>query len=49
MCIICTCCGEQERINDVRLAALALLVAESAPRDEAMIRLVMNALAELQF
>ena len=34
-------------INDVGLAALALLVAESAPKDkEVMIRLVMNMLAE---
>jgi len=34
-------------INDVGLAALALLVAESAPKDkELMIRLVMNMLAE---
>ena len=34
-------------INDVGLAALALLVAESAPQDkEVMIRLVMNMLAE---
>jgi prophage maintenance system killer protein len=34
-------------INDVGLAALALLVAESAPKDkDAMIRLVMNMLAE---
>jgi len=34
-------------INDVGLAALALLVAESAPTDkEVMIRLVMNMLAE---
>jgi prophage maintenance system killer protein len=34
-------------INDVGLAALALLVAESAPMDkDAMIRLVMNMLAE---
>ena len=34
-------------INDVGLAALALLVAESAPRDkEPMIRLIMNMLAE---
>ena len=34
-------------INDVGLAALALLVAESAPNDkEVMIRLVMNMLAE---
>ncbi len=34
-------------INDVGLAALALLVAESAPKDkEMMIRLVMNMLAE---
>ncbi len=34
-------------INDVGLAALALLVAESEPRDkEVMIRLVMNMLAE---
>ena len=33
-------------INDVGLAALALLVAESAPRDkDVMIRLVMNMLA----
>jgi hypothetical protein len=33
-------------INDVGLAALALLVAESAPKDkEVMIRLVMNMLA----
>ena len=33
-------------INDVGLAALALLVAESAPPDkEVMIRLVMNMLA----
>ena len=36
-------------INDVGLAALALLVAESAPKDkEVMIRLVMNMLAEPQ-
>lgn len=34
-------------INDIGLAALALLVAESAPKDkDAMIRLVMNMLAE---
>ena len=34
-------------INDVGLAALALLVAESAPKDkEPMIRLIMNMLAE---
>jgi prophage maintenance system killer protein len=34
-------------VNDVGLAALALLVAESAPKDkEVMIRLVMNMLAE---
>jgi hypothetical protein len=34
-------------INDVGLAALALLVAESAPKDkEVMIRLVMNMLAK---
>jgi hypothetical protein len=34
-------------INDVGLAALALLVAESAPKDkDVMIRLVMNMLAE---
>lgn len=34
-------------INDVGLAALALLVAESAPKDkEVMVRLVMNMLAE---
>ena len=34
-------------INDVGLAALALLVAESAPKDKhVMIRLVMNMLAE---
>jgi hypothetical protein len=34
-------------INDVGLAALALLVAESDPTDkEVMIRLVMNMLAE---
>lgn len=34
-------------INDVGLAALALLVAESSPSDkEVMIRLVMNMLAE---
>jgi prophage maintenance system killer protein len=34
-------------INDVGLAALALLVAESAPKDkDAMIRLMMNMLAE---
>ena len=34
-------------INDIGLAALALLVAESAPKDkELMIRLVMNMLAE---
>lgn len=34
-------------INDVGLAALALLVAESSPKDkDAMIRLVMNMLAE---
>jgi hypothetical protein len=34
-------------INDVGLAALALLVAESSPKDkEVMIRLVMNMLAE---
>lgn len=33
-------------INDVGLAALALLVAESAPKDkDVMIRLVMNMLA----
>ncbi|MCI4428956.1 MAG: Fic family protein, partial [Burkholderiales bacterium] len=34
-------------INDIGLAALALLVAESAPKDkDVMIRLVMNMLAE---
>ncbi len=34
-------------INDVGLAALALLVAESSPKDkEVMIRLVMNMLAQ---
>ena len=34
-------------INDVGLAALALLVAESSPKDkDVMIRLVMNMLAE---
>jgi prophage maintenance system killer protein len=33
-------------VNDVGLAALALLVAESAPKDkDVMIRLVMNMLA----
>lgn len=35
-------------INDIGLVALALLVAESAPKDkEVMVRLVMNMLAEL--
>jgi prophage maintenance system killer protein len=39
--------GAEPVINDVGLAALALLVAESAPKDkEVMIRLVMNMLAE---
>jgi prophage maintenance system killer protein len=39
--------GGEAVINDVGLAALALLVAESAPKDkEVMIRLVMNMLAE---
>jgi hypothetical protein len=39
--------GGEPVINDVGLAALALLVAESAPKDkEVMIRLVMNMLAE---
>jgi prophage maintenance system killer protein len=39
--------GGQPVLNDVGLAALALLVAESAPKDkEVMIRLVMNMLAE---
>ena len=39
--------GGEPVINDVGLAALALLVAESAPKDkEMMIRLVMNMLAE---
>ncbi|EQD49907.1 hypothetical protein B2A_07487, partial [mine drainage metagenome] len=34
-------------INDIGLAALALLVAESDPKDkDVMIRLVMNMLAE---
>jgi hypothetical protein len=34
-------------INDLRLAALALLVTESPPKDkDVMIRLVMNMLAE---
>ena len=38
----------QPVLNDVGLAALALLVAESAPKDkDVMIRLVMNMLAEL--
>lgn len=38
--------GGEPVINDVGLAALALLVAESAPKDkEVMIRLVMNMLA----
>jgi prophage maintenance system killer protein len=38
--------GSEPVINDVGLAALALLVAESAPKDkEVMIRLVMNMLA----
>ena len=38
--------GDEAVINDVGLAALALLVAESAPKDkELMIRLVMNMLA----
>lgn len=38
--------AEEPVINDVGLAALALLVAESVPRDkEVMIRLVMNMLA----
>jgi prophage maintenance system killer protein len=38
--------GGEPVINDVGLAALALLVAESAPRDkDVMIRLVMNMLA----
>jgi hypothetical protein len=37
----------QPVLNDVGLAALALLVAESAPKDkDVMIRLVMNMLAE---
>lgn len=36
-------------INDTGLAALALLVAESLPKDkEVMIHLVMNMLAERQ-
>lgn len=39
--------GDGPVINDVGLAALALLVAESDPRDkDVMIRLVMNMLAE---
>lgn len=39
--------GGEAVINDIGLAALALLVAESAPKDkEVMIRLVMNMLAE---
>lgn len=39
--------GGEAVINDVGLAALALLVAESPPRDkDVMIRLVMNMLAE---
>jgi prophage maintenance system killer protein len=40
--------NDEAVINDVGLAALALLVAESAPKDkEVMIRLVMNMLAPL--
>lgn len=36
-----------EPINDVGLAALALLVAESSPKDrKVMLRLLMNMLAE---
>jgi hypothetical protein len=39
--------GDEPVINDIGLAALALLVAESVPKDkEAMIRLVMTMLAE---
>lgn len=39
--------GGEPVINDIGLAALALLVAESVPKDkDAMIRLVMNMLAE---
>lgn len=39
--------NDEPVINDVGLAALALLVAESAPKDkEVMIRLLMNMLAE---
>ncbi len=41
--------GGEAVINDVGLAALALLIAESAPKDkELMIRLVMNMLASPQ-
>jgi hypothetical protein len=41
------CARGEPLMNDVGLAALALLVAESPPKDkDVMIRLVMNMLAE---